>query len=185
MNGSWSIWAGLGNPGGEYEATYHNIGRRALEFFAGKDAEFRKAPGGLFEYAKEGGRIYVRTLSYMNESGPAIRSALKYFEREPGDLVVFHDDSDLPLGSFRISSGSGAAGHHGIESLIKSLKTRDFARVRIGIRPEEEAGLPAEARSKRAKAGEFVLKKISAGDRKKLQLVFSEMEKVMPSKDTP
>ncbi len=172
-----NLWLALGNPGPEYEHTYHNAGRLAFDYLLPK-AEFEPESRKRFEFARAGGRIYVRPLSYMNESGPAAAAALRHFQASARELLVFQDDSDLPLGSFRISCGSGAAGHHGIESLLASLKTRDFCRVRIGIRPRVPAGVPAEARS-RAKAGEFVLRKISAADRKKLQSVFREIEKVI------
>ncbi len=172
--GDRRIWVALGTPHPDYEATYHNVGRLALAYFMPETARFKTEPGGRFEFAKSKERIYVRPLTYMNESGPAVAAALKYFKLKPADILIFQDDSDLGLGSFKISCGSGAAGHHGVESLIRSFKTKEFCRVRIGIRPADPA-----PELRRAKAGEFVLKKISAADKAKLQSVFRDTERVI------
>ncbi len=173
-----NLWIALGNPGPEYESTYHNAGRLAFDYLL-PGVRFEPESRKRFEFAQTGGRTYVRLLAYMNESGPAAAAALKHFHASPGELLVFQDDSDLPLGSFRISCGIGAAGHHGIESLAASLKTKDFYRVRIGIRPPDKERTPASPRLRRAKAGEFVLRKISAAGHKELQSAFREIEKVI------
>lgn len=172
---SWEgrdMWVGLGNPGPEYENTYHNVGRMALAYFLSDCCTFQAEPGHRFEYVREDERIYVQTLSYMNESGAPVAAALRYFRRTPRSLLVFQDDSDLPFGEFKISCGSGAAGHHGVESLIKNLKTKDFCRVRIGIRPKAQGQV-------RQKASEFVLRKLSAADKKGLQRTLGEIEKLI------
>ena len=166
------LWVGLGNPENEYEGTYHNVGRLAFDHFLKEEgASFRREPNGRFEYLRAPGRIYVRSLVFMNRSGEALRAALKYFRRTPQDLLVFQDDSDLYLGDFKVSCGRGAAGHHGLESAIQTLGTKDFCRVRIGIRPE--------AGRQRPKAEEFVLRRISRRDEKTLQSVFKAIEKLM------
>ena len=159
------IVVGLGNPGSEYEATYHNAGMLALRALAaalegnGEEIIF-KPHRDLFLYARgeNGGLALVIPLLYMNESGNAAKEALKKFGASPRDMIVMHDDSDLKVGSYKIAAGRGAAGHHGVESIIRTIGSGEFTRVRIGIRP------PAE--KTRKKAGEFVLKKISAKDRR-------------------
>ena len=80
------------------------------------------------------------------------------------DIVVVHDDSDIPIGEFKYVHGGGSAGHNGIRSIIDHLHTEDFARIRIGIREPNE--------THRKKAGEFVLSPISKGNEKKLEGVF-------------
>ena len=156
---------GLGNPGREYENTYHNVGHLFIDALAGKNT-FKK--GKYFEYLKSDGRIYAKTSTFMNQSGGAVASAKRYFEVKPGEILVVHDDSDIPLGSFKLSFGRGSAGHGGIESIIRSLRTNKFHRLRIGVRPSREI--------KRTKAGGLVLKKIGIKEKKILQDLFSHPE---------
>jgi len=161
------ILVGLGNPGKEYEGTYHNAGRMFLEYLA-SDANWQRPGRRSFEYAKgPSGIILVRPLSFMNQSGLAVISALRYFKAKTDDLLVLHDDSDLPLGQFKISSGQGPAGHRGVSSVIAALGTKDFRRVRIGVR------------TRNGRAGEFVLKTASTAETETLQLVFGDILKLM------
>lgn len=120
-----------------------------------------------FEFADLRGVTLVKPRTFMNRSGDGISDALRYFKIGKEDLLVAHDDSDLPIGKYKIVFGSGAAGHHGTESAIKSLKGADFRRIRFGIRSEFSG-----------KAGDFVLKNISQTDLEKLRQSFraAEME---------
>lgn len=157
---------GLGNPGKEYEKTYHNIGLSAVDFL--KIPEFQIPASKKFEYAKINGRIFVKSLSFMNESGKTVVETVKYFsvkgeKIKPEEILVIHDDSDIELGKYKLSFGRASAGHLGVESIIKALKTKNFWRLRIGIRPKISS-IKHQASSKRTKAGEFVLKKISPSD---------------------
>lgn len=162
-----SIIIGLGNPGKEYKNTYHNAGQMAVLYLAEKfgvhGKQWKSAP--LFDYAKTGDFILIITKTFMNESGAAVASALKFFNVKKEDIIVAHDESDLNLGNLKISFGSGSAGHHGVESVQKALKTKNFWRGRVGIRPEREA--------KRLRASDFVLKKIKKTDLEKLHLAFA------------
>ncbi len=92
----------------------------------------------------------------MNESGSAVARPLR---TSPSTLLLIHDDSDLPLGSYRLMFGRGAAGHHGVESVIKALGTKEFWRLRVGVRPS----LPKSAKgdASRLPAGRFVLRPMS------------------------
>jgi len=187
---------GLGNPGKKYENTYHNVGRIFLDFLKEKIGKnWEPAPGKKFEYVKTGTVFLVITSSFMNESGESISSALNFFSLQPKDLLIAHDDSDLIIGHYKLSKDKNSAGHKGVQSIIDTLKTsakgaclsgrqgsasggKNFWRLRIGIRPEKEkirskTGLPDIAR--RAKAGEFVLKKIKDEDLEKLYSVFNEV----------
>ena len=128
--------------------TYHNVGIEALLFLAGRDAAWHTKKS--FRYAKIGTRVFVVPLTYMNESGRAIRDALSYFKVKPESLLVFQDDSDLTLGTWKAAFGRGTAGHRGIESIVRELGTNGFWRIRIGIRKADS----------KEKAGSFVLKKI-------------------------
>ncbi len=158
------IFIGLGNPGKEYENTYHNAGLLAVDQLA--DAPFKKHKG-LFEYTTAPDAVFIRPLTYMNESGSAAREALKKFNARAEDLTVIHDESDLPLGTFKVSKGRGAAGHKGVQSIIDALGTNEFTRIRIGIRDPRER--------RRKKAGEFALARIAARDRAALQAVFKKI----------
>lgn len=169
-----TIVVGLGNPGPEYEMTYHNVGVLAVHALA--DA-FTKAGGevawkkhaGLFHYAIAGNLALVTPLVYMNESGAAVREALKKWDASPADLVIVHDESDLTIGTFQSADGKNAAGHKGVTSIIDALGTKEFKRIRIGIRDAKEV--------KRKKAEEFVLAHISPADRELLDGVFAAITK--------
>lgn len=162
---------GLGNPGAEYESTYHNAGALALDFMAGKlapEGEWKSPRGGGFSYLKTADLILVRPESFMNESGFPVRKALTYFKIKPEHLLLIHDDSDLELGSLKIAFGQRSAGHHGVDSVIRELGTQEFWRARIGIR------------TARGKAGSFVLKPLRAEHKEILYGVLTALtEKVM------
>ncbi len=144
---------GLGNPDKKYANTYHNVGF----LFVDRLAENPPFPELL------------KSDVYMNESGRFVTRALKKHGAKPEELLVIHDDSDLELGKYKLVFGRGAAGHHGIENIQATLKTKDFWRLRIGIRPPEE--------KVRQKAEKFVLKKISPAHKKILNEVFEKVAK--------
>jgi PTH1 family peptidyl-tRNA hydrolase len=148
---------GLGNPGKEYERTYHNVGLAFIEFLKEHPLDMPGVPAPL-----------VRTSdTFMNTSGSFVLRAARERGAPPSETLVVHDDSDLPLGSFKLTEDDGAAGHHGVESVIEALGTKKFPRLRIGIRPEEKPGVP------RLKAGDFVLKTLSRDERETLQETFA------------
>ena len=164
---------GLGNPERALEATYHNVGVLAVQWLAhyaaGDDANavsFRRH-GDLFEYAKTDGKIFIRPLVYMNESGRAVHDAMHAFDASAKNIVVIHDESDITIGDYRISTAGRAAGHKGIQSIIDHLHTEEFKRIRIGIREKDEAH--------RKKAGDFVLSPISQSNQKIFDEVFAKI----------
>jgi PTH1 family peptidyl-tRNA hydrolase len=171
------ILVGLGNPDPQYANTYHNVGRIALEKIArGSETGASRAfpwekHKNLFEYLETDRAIFVRPLTYMNESGKAVREALKKFSSSPASLssrlFVLHDDSDITIGNYKISFARNSAGHKGVQSVIDAVKTKEFSRIRIGIRPAREV--------KRQKAGEFALKTISPSHQKVLDAVFEKL----------
>lgn len=154
--------AGLGNPGKKYLFTRHNLGFLTLQALALRHQipiEKKKFESGygLGEILKEK-VILLTPLTYMNLSGRAVGSFLRYYQILPDHLIVVHDDLDLPWTRLRVAPKGGAAGHKGILSIIEQLKTQDFIRIRIGIsRPTEE--IPPEA---------YVLENFSAGEKKEL-----------------
>lgn len=133
---------GLGNPGTEYEFSPHNLGFGVVDRLAEQQGVrvSRKQAHSLcarFRFEEEAVWL-IKPQTYMNESGVAVREWVSKQGYGPEDIVVIHDELDLPWGQLRIRQQGGAAGHHGIESIIDSLGTKQFTRLRIGVRPEHE-----------------------------------------------
>lgn len=128
---------GLGNPGRGYANSLHNVGFMCLNHFARThsirlDKKQAKARTGSGEVAGNE-VILARPQTYMNRSGQAVSRLVRKFNISLDDLLVIHDDLDLPLGKIRIRPGGGAAGHKGVESIITELGSQDFPRLRVGI----------------------------------------------------
>ena len=133
---------GLGNPGGEYRNTRHNVGWMVLDALEERGRfgrERREGPARVREGAVDGFDVVTaRPQTYMNLSGRAAVHLLRRYGLPPQDLVVVHDEVDLPLGRIRLKRGGGAAGNKGVLSIADSLRTADFVRVRVGVsRPPE------------------------------------------------
>lgn len=135
---------GLGNPGVAYSRNRHNIGFACLRHFARnynirldkKQSQARTGSGNI-----DGETVFLaRPQTFMNLSGKSVSRLVNRFKVDFDDLIVIHDDLDLPLGRIRIRQGGGSGGHKGIESIIGELGSRSFIRVRIGIsRPSKNA----------------------------------------------
>jgi PTH1 family peptidyl-tRNA hydrolase len=158
---------GLGNPGPAYAGNRHNVGAMVLDLLAER-AGARLSPGkgsrarALAAEGRLAGRrvVLARPLTYMNESGGPVRGLLDYHKLPVRDLVVVHDELDLPFATVRLKRGGGEGGHNGLRSLTRSLGTKDYLRVRVGI------GRPPG----RQDPADFVLKDFSAAERKELDL---------------
>lgn len=125
---------GLGNPGKEYENTRHNIGFMILDSYLGNVKWSTKFNGSYYETNIKGEKyIFLKPLSYMNLSGGVVYQYVKFFKLTYKDILVIHDDLDLPAGKFRIKVNSSAGGHNGIKDIINALNTDAFARVKIGV----------------------------------------------------
>ncbi|MEW5805315.1 MAG: aminoacyl-tRNA hydrolase [Patescibacteria group bacterium] len=131
---------GLGNPEEKYAKTKHNIGKEFLDFLSnnslnqqGNWKKISKLPAEIKTKNKLG---LVKLSAYMNQSGPAIKQLLNYYKLLPERILVIHDDTDLIFGKVKFTHQSLAAGHHGIESIIRAIGSNQFARIRIGVRPE-------------------------------------------------
>jgi len=138
------LLAGLGNPGFRYEKTRHNIGFRFLDTnqqaFSFPPFTYERKFLGFLSRRDEGTRtlLLLKPDTYMNLSGRSIRAATEYLRIGPEEVVVIHDDIDIPFGTVKIKSGGGDAGHKGVASAIASLGTSSFWRIRLGIgRPPE------------------------------------------------
>lgn len=128
---------GLGNPGRGYANNRHNVGFVCLNHFARTegirfDKKQSKARIGIGEVA--GSKVVLaKPQTYMNLSGQSVSRLIKKFNINLDDLLVIHDDLDLPLGKIRIRHGSSSGGHKGIDSIITELGSQDFLRLRVGI----------------------------------------------------
>ena len=136
--------AGLGNPGEEYAQTRHNAGFKAIDELARQaNVTYWKNQAGaevasikVNDAEAEGGKrevILVKPQSYMNTSGGPISKLCAQYKVSAEELLVIHDELDIPAGDVRIKVGGGHAGHNGLRSIIDKMGSRDFSRVRVGI----------------------------------------------------
>lgn len=166
---------GLGNPGEEYENTRHNTGRILV---------------GMIEKKLENQKIkFLTPDTFMNNSGKAVAFLVKS-KKDLKDLVVIYDDIDLPLGKMKISFNRSSGGHNGLGSVIKSLKSEEFVRIRVGISPATSSGKLRKPKGEKDVLkfllGEFkkseleTLKKISKKVAEAIECIFAESkEKAM------
>ena len=167
----WII-AGLGNPGTEYDGTRHNMGRDFLRAFAKKEGiDDWKEDKKLRALSAKGELFGAKALlllpdTYMNSSGKTFAS-LVASKKQAAQLVVLQDELDLPLGSVKLSFGSSAGGHRGIDSIQKAIKTKEFVRIRIGISPATPKGKIKKPDSE--KVVDFVLGTFKPAEEEKLK----------------
>src|SRR5262245_15322445 len=146
---------GLGNPGTRYARTLHNAGFQVCDRFAerhGLGAEVSRFRGAFRRGRALGQDVGVlKPQTYMNLSGESVAGALRYLPVEPGDLVAVYDEMDIPSGQLRLRKAGGHGGHNGMRSLIESLGSSDFPRIRVGIgRPDAVRGATAHVLGKPA-----------------------------------
>lgn len=136
---------GLGNPGKEYEMTRHNIGFVILDKIVEKKSlDWEKSSKFNCAIAEDADTIFAKPLTFMNNSGDAVSKIMSFYKISPEDLIVIHDDVDLPLGEVKKQKGKNAAGHHGVEDIIEKIGTKDFWRVRVGIGKPENKNIPVD-----------------------------------------
>ena len=159
---------GLGNPGDEFVRTRHNVGAEVVEILA-------RRHGATLKKGKERARVdQVRVgsslvalaipLTYMNDSGLAVSALARRYGVEPEQIVVVQDELDLPVGTLKVKSGGGLAGHNGLRSIKSHLHSDAFVRVRIGV------GKPVS----KAQGVDHVLKKFSKRERTEIDVVLEE-----------
>ncbi len=173
---------GLGNPGKEFEGTRHNIGFTVLESFVGT-----VGLPSLHESGKYSGRTCVGLYAdnevslllpstFMNLSGVAVAKLVLKGETEK--LIVVYDDIDLPFGEIKISYGRGAGGHNGIKSIIETLGTQDFTRVRIGI-AQKSLFTGNLKRPKGDALAHFVLAPFTKKEEKEVEVISKTVEEIL------
>ena len=134
---------GLGNPGDEYRGSRHNVGADVVELLAerhGARLRKRKERALVDEVTIDGRRVALAVpLTYVNDSGLAVGALVRRFGVSPEQLVIVHDELDLPVAQLKVKSGGGLAGHNGLRSIVAHLHSQDFQRVRIGVgKPESK-----------------------------------------------
>ena len=160
---------GLGNPGAEYEKTRHNTGRIVVGFIESKLLENKIK--------------FITPDTFMNKSGLAVAPLVKT-KKDLENLIIIYDDIDLPLGKIKISYNRSSGGHNGLGSIIKSLKSEEFLRIRVGISPSTPSGKIKKPKGEKAilnfLLGEFkkpeleILKKLSKKITEAVETVFTE-----------
>lgn len=161
---------GLGNPTPPYQRTRHNVGRDYVDTIS----ETRHLAGfrtqGLVEFTslESSTELYfVKSLSFMNESGPALLGFMKKKSIRPDEILVVVDEFMIPFGELRLGQKGSAGGHNGMKSIIQALGTQEFKRLRVGIGPVPEGQDPAD----------FVLKKFSKQEQAQLPKVFDAIDR--------
>lgn len=128
---------GLGNPGKKYENTRHNSGFLAMDYLAKKCnvSVFQEKWNALIAkvYIENEVVLLMKPLTYMNESGQAVIQAVNFYHIEPEDVLIMHDDMDLPVGSVRIRAKGSSGGQKGMQSIINHMHTNEIPRIRIGV----------------------------------------------------
>ena len=169
---------GLGNPGIEYENSRHNTGKMAVEFFAKKNNSKKIK--------------IIESREFMNNSGKAVAKFIKppafakatagkeklKKSRSLENLIVVHDDIDLPLGTLKISYNKGTGGHRGLDSVVKAVKTKEFARIRIGISPATPKGKIKKPQGEKAVI-DFILNKFKPAELETIKKVFKKVSEAI------
>jgi PTH1 family peptidyl-tRNA hydrolase len=162
------IIVGLGNPGEKYQNTRHNVGWLALDFFI-KNCEFKieklknNFASNIYEALVNNQKIiFIKPQTFMNNSGQAVKAICEFYKLDvQTDLLVIHDDIDLPLGKLKTTASASSAGHNGVASIIEHLSTQNFHRLRIGVETRQaKTDLPTET---------FVLQNFTVDEMQKLQ----------------
>src|SRR3712207_3811039 len=159
--------AGLGNPGKEYEKTRHNSGFLAIDALAqklGVSVTSEKWNALTVTTRIQGEAVtLIKPLTYMNESGSAISQAVKFYKLQPEDILILHDDMDIPVGSLRIRKNGSGGGQKGMKSIINCLGTDQIARIRIGVGHSEIGN--------HAKVPDWVLSPVSKAEREEFERI--------------
>ena len=166
--------AGLGNIGSEYEATRHNAGFWFVDAYAGKAGVSLKSEKGFFgRVGRAGGLILVEPNTYMNRSGQALAALASFYKITADEILVVHDELDLPPGAAKMKKGGGVAGHNGLKDILARLGTADFWRLRLGIGHPRELGLAQDV-------ADFVLHKPNREHQKAIEAAIERSLEVMP-----
>ncbi|MGF0317428.1 aminoacyl-tRNA hydrolase [Nocardia fluminea] len=164
-----ALVVGLGNPGPEYERTRHNVGFLVADVLAervgGRFAVHKKSGADLLQARLDGRQILIaKPRTYMNLSGRPVAALAKFFSVPVDQVIVVHDELDLPFGTLKLKQGGGEGGHNGLRSISQALTTKEYLRTRIGI------GRPPG----RQDPADYVLKPFAAPERKEIPVIVEQ-----------
>ncbi|MFD4443018.1 aminoacyl-tRNA hydrolase [Nocardia sp. NPDC058519] len=164
-----ALVVGLGNPGPEYERTRHNVGFLVADVLAervgGRFSVHKKSGADLLQARLDGRQILIaKPRTYMNLSGRPVAALAKFFSVPVDQVIVVHDELDLPFGTLKLKQGGGEGGHNGLRSISQALTTKEYLRTRIGI------GRPPG----RQDPADYVLKPFSAPERKEVPVIVEQ-----------
>lgn len=180
----WLI-AGLGNPGADYAATRHNIGFMAVDALADA-ARFSSKFHGETTSLERGTEklILLKPTTYMNNSGRSVQAAMAFYKLPPSQLIVIHDELDLPLGKIRIKKGGGANGHNGLKDIDQCIG-QDYWRIRLGIgHPGMKEQVHGHVLSRFSSDERAVVEKLTAVLAQKFALFWEHSPEALMSKVT-
>lgn len=172
---------GLGNPGIKYQNTRHNLGQIIVNQYV--EAKYKSSlqekkslSAKIFEIGESGDKkIFAISTGYMNNSGITVQKISQFYKIKPSDIIIVHDDLDLEIGDYRIQFNRGSAGHNGIKSIIETLSSQQFHRIRIGI------GNPADS----IPIEDYVLQPFSKSEsdiiKSLIPKIFEEISKIINS----
>ena len=163
-----NIIIGLGNPGEQYKNTRHNVGFLAVDEFAKENnfPKFTLQKKSKAEVSEKDEIILVKPQTFMNESGKSVREIIK--NKPVNNIIVIHDDIDLPIGKIKIVQERGSAGHKGVESIIQNISNEGLIRFRIGIGSENKV-----------EAMKVVLKNFSPEEQKTINEILKKTSKAL------
>ena len=162
---------GLGNPDKEYDKTRHNVGFMVIDNYLGSVNWSNKFNALYCEKVINGEKIiFVKPLTYMNNSGNAVGECVRYFNIDNKDILVIQDDLDLNVGDYKLKMHSSSGGHNGIKSIIASLGNQDFPRLKVGI-----------GSVKKDEVIDYVLGKFSKSELEVLNELFNTFDKIINS----
>lgn len=162
---------GLGNPGKEYDKTRHNVGFMVIDNYLGNVNWSNNFNALYCEKVINGEKIiFVKPLTYMNNSGNAVGEFVRYFNIDSKDILVIQDDLDLNVGDYKLKMHSSSGGHNGIKSIIASLGNQDFPRLKVGI-----------GSVKKDEVIDYVLGKFSKSELEILNTLFNTFDKIINS----
>ena len=183
---------GLGNPGKEYQETRHSIGFKIVDYLAKKhNGDFvfdKKVDSEVVQIKIDSEKVLLaKPQMFVNNSGKAVKKIIKNWglkmtlrgvQQGSGNLIIVHDDIDIPFGKVKVSFGRSSAGHKGVESIIKALKTDKFYRVRIGTYNSQIVKIKRmkDKRRKLNEIGRFVLGSFSGSEKKLISKIIKEAE---------
>ena len=175
------LFIGIGNPDTEYQNTRHNVGFMLVEYIAKKegfnDFELNKKLSALVSKGKMDKTVVIlaKPLSYVNKTGEVAIKLKNFYKLKPADIILVHDDLDIPFGNTKLSFGKNSGGHKGVESVMKALKTKDFYRLRVGTAKRALDKAREQSDKKRDEfVMKFVLSKFTPSEQDELKKIFKE-----------